>query len=404
MQNVYVAVPKPKYDAEVLVIQHQLNSIRSALLHNLPAIKEDGYYGYETAKAVRAFQQACNISADGKFGPQSYASMMQKLREMPSPGAVSSKYSIVSVPEKSKEFSPTASFYKLFKSSMDVFSSIADNLQLASEQAAKQLAIIQMKYQNGAGLAKTDIQGVLKSMWEKPSIQKIRNDVEKKVMDEIRQLSHGNTNRINYKTDKRTVDSVRMIGNAQRQLKKGPNSQTVALINKNVAKQLVDKCTEELRSVQFDKKISQALGKMSKGAKVAKGGGAVLTAITLIPLCLHVCELCYNLMTNNPIEQNLRDIAADIVEFVVGTLIALAVAAIVAAIGITGGMAVLAVVVIGIVIGLLMSFFLDEEDNTWSDKLVNWTYETYKNTTNTFNSQKPILIDFQRTGKFDNLA
>ena len=404
MQKIYVALPKPQFDSEVLIFQRQMNTIRQALLHNLPAVREDGYYGVETARAVRAFQQACNITADGKFGPQTYASMMQKLREIPSLGAVSSKYSIVSVPEKSKEFSLTASIYKLFKSSMDVFSSIADNLQLASDQAAEQLAIIQMKYQNGAGLSKTDIQSVLKSMWEKPSLQKIRNDIENKVMAEIRQLSQGNTNRINYKNDNRTVADLRRISEAKRQLVKGPNSQTVAFINKNVAKQLVDKCTEELRSVQFDKKISQALGKMTKGAKVAKGGGAVLTAITIIPLCLHICELGYNIMTNNPIKQNIRDIAADFVELVVGVLIALAISALVAAIGITGGMAVLAVVIIGIIIGLLMSFFLDDEDNTWSDKIVNWTYETYKNTLNAFNSQKPVLIDFQRTGRLDNWA
>ena len=109
-------------------------------------------------------------------------------------------------------------------------------------------------------------------------------------------------------------------------------------------------------------------------------------------------------MTHNPIEQNIRDIAADIVELVVGILITMAIAALVAAIGITGGMAVLIVVVIGIIIGLLLSFFLDDGDNTWSKKIVNWTYETYQNVTNTNNSKQPILIDFQRTGRLDYWA
>ena len=102
MQQVYIALPNPRYDNEVLIIQRQLNSIRSALLHNLPIVREDGLYGIETAKAVKAFQQACNITVDGKLGPQTYNCMMQKMREMPSIGAAPSRYSIGPAPITTK--------------------------------------------------------------------------------------------------------------------------------------------------------------------------------------------------------------------------------------------------------------------------------------------------------------
>lgn len=402
MQQVYIASSKPQYNSEVQVIQRQLNSIRSGLLHHLPIVREDGFYGVETARAIKAFQQTCNIKVDGILGPQTHACMMQKLREMPSIGAapsrytigpVTSKYSIEPAPIQLKGSSLTSSIYSIIKSAADVFSAIAQNLQLASDQAAKQLANLHLKYQNGAKISQADIQNIMKSMWQKPSINKIREEVEREVMDKIRKMSLGNTNRINYKNDLRTITNMREIASAQRQLAKGPNTQTVSLINKTVAKRLVDKCAEELRSVQFDKRISQRIGKITK---VPKGGGVVLTGITLIPLFIHFGELCYNLLTNNPIEQNVRDIAADLVELVVGTLIALAISALLAAIGITGGLAVLIVVIVGIIIGLLLSFCLDDKDITWSKKIVNWTYETYLNLSNSIHSKETFLIDFQR--------
>ena len=48
MEKVYIASPNPQYDNNVLIVQRQLNSIRSGLLHNLPIVKEDGLYGEET--------------------------------------------------------------------------------------------------------------------------------------------------------------------------------------------------------------------------------------------------------------------------------------------------------------------------------------------------------------------
>ena len=89
MNQLYIPSANPKYDPFVLSIQRELNQLRSSLLHNLPFIKEDGYYGFETAKAIRAFQQTCNIRADGVYGPQTRNCILQKLREMPSIGPMS---------------------------------------------------------------------------------------------------------------------------------------------------------------------------------------------------------------------------------------------------------------------------------------------------------------------------
>lgn len=100
MEKVYVASPNARPDNNVLIVQRQLNSIRSTLLHNLPVVKEDGIYGEETARAVKAFQQACNITADGKFGSQTSSCIIQKLREMPSIGAAPPKCYISAAPPK----------------------------------------------------------------------------------------------------------------------------------------------------------------------------------------------------------------------------------------------------------------------------------------------------------------
>lgn len=399
MQQLYVASPKPQHNTEVLIFQRQLNTIRSVLLHNLPIVREDGYYGVETAKAVKAFQQACNISADGVLGPQTQACIMQKLREMPSIsaaplqctiGPAPSKYSIgpAPAPVQLEESSLTSSISDIVKKAADGFSHAADVLRNASKQAAEQLAHLQ-KYQNSTKISKADIENIMKSMMKKPSIQEIRENVKKEVMDELREMTRGNNYHTHYKGDKRSLIKSRQISDAQRQLAKGPNSQTISIINQRVAKQVVDKCAKELRSVQFDKIISQGIGKITK---VPKGGGTVLAAVMLLPLGIHVGELCINLITNNPIEQNVRDIAADLVELAVGVLIGLAITALVS-VFITGGWAVLVVVIVGIIIALLLSFFFDDEDNTWSDKIVNWIYETYLHLSNSIQLKKCKFID-----------
>ncbi len=94
MKKIYSASANPRFDNNVLIVQRQLNSIKSALLHTLPTIKEDGLYGEETEKAIKVFQQICNISADGKLGPQTSSCISQKLREMPSIGVAVPKYYI----------------------------------------------------------------------------------------------------------------------------------------------------------------------------------------------------------------------------------------------------------------------------------------------------------------------
>ena len=98
MNKVYIASANPIYDPDVLILQRQLNTIKFNLLHDLPYIKEDGLYGFESEKAVKAFQKSCNISEDGRLGSETYNHMMQKLRELPSKDPLSSKYSIASTP------------------------------------------------------------------------------------------------------------------------------------------------------------------------------------------------------------------------------------------------------------------------------------------------------------------
>lgn len=97
MQNIYIASSNPEYDPFIVTIQNKLNTIRRNLLHNLPPITMvDGKYGYETARVVSAFQDACEISVDGKLGPVTIGRIEQKMRELPSISSVSLRETYIS--------------------------------------------------------------------------------------------------------------------------------------------------------------------------------------------------------------------------------------------------------------------------------------------------------------------
>lgn len=81
MQQVYIVTANPPKDTYVEFVQRQMNNIRRSLLHNLPEVAENGLYDDKMAKAVKAFQQSCNIGVDGKFGPQTRMCLVQKMRE-----------------------------------------------------------------------------------------------------------------------------------------------------------------------------------------------------------------------------------------------------------------------------------------------------------------------------------
>lgn len=67
---VYKASSNPKYDSNVANIQRNLNALQEKRGMSMwPYLKADGYYGKQTADAVRGFQQAYNCTPyDGIYG------------------------------------------------------------------------------------------------------------------------------------------------------------------------------------------------------------------------------------------------------------------------------------------------------------------------------------------------
>lgn len=70
--------PTPEGFSDALLVQQMINKVIASGAFHYEALKEDGNYGRRTRNAVRAFQTAFGLEADGIAGPKTKA----KLREL----------------------------------------------------------------------------------------------------------------------------------------------------------------------------------------------------------------------------------------------------------------------------------------------------------------------------------
>lgn len=376
MQRVYIALPKPQYDADVLVIQRQLNTIRATLLHNLPLVREDGLYGIETANAVRVFQQSCNILADGKLGPQTHACMLQKLREMPSIGSGPSIYSIGSTPTKPKK--SVLSPFSLYDVADQFVAAVIDfNSTLksvANSVANMKNPSSEMVFRCFRGsLVKID--PALNKM--RLSLSKFNQHNEKSIIsDETRRLAKTNPNspHLNYQQQ----DSIRKA--AQEVSKSNANMRMAGHYLKK-ATSAKDAILNNLKQYDFVSKISSKLKTMGLTGKVdfskitlkgSIGIGFVYSLKDIIWDIFHIGEL----FDDSKSEAWLEDLRKDCYAFLDGLIVGcismflsqLIVAAGAALVGLTlsTGTIIVATVIIALIIGLIFSYVLNSKNISFS--------------------------------------
>lgn len=395
------------YRPEVKAVQELLNRVRQTnhFSNKWGKIDADGFYGPKTKEAVIAFQKATGIQQTGIVGDQTYKALNDALPSIyasPSTCYISeapAKQYITSAPPQSHisqsangsipngkdpKLSANQSVFQIIDfMAKKIVKPFSDTLKSASDQATKELKGLQ-------GIKKlkiSDIQRMANSMFQRPDVAKMRETIVNEVYKELSKISHGNSNVTNYNKSKMAYNKVADIGAAQRQLKKGLDRQTIASINKQLGKLVTDKCVSELENVQFDKILSERIGRIGKNAnniKSVKGGGGILTALSLLPLCLHIIELIYNWVNGLSVKDVVTKIVSDIISIVVGVLIGAVIVAVVGLIGLTGGIAVLVVVVVGLIVGLILSFFFGDWEDNIAKKFVNWIYNTI---------QRPNIMD-----------
>lgn len=371
MEKVYIASPKARYDKDVLIVQRQLNSIRYTLLHNLPVIKEDGLYGEETARAVKAFQQACNISADGKYGSQTASCMMQKLREVPSIGAAPPKYNISATPANSK--GKTYGDFTLF-SVVDQFIGAVIGFNVTLKAVASSVANLKnpsadMVFRCFRGSLET-IDPSLKKMQETLSKYHLHNDNSIVSADTLK-VAKGNS--INPSLRGRTAaQAVSLAKTNERMAKyffKEATSAKDAILNNLKRYDFVSKITSKLKSMGLTGKID--LSKVNiKSAGV--GAGFIYSLKAIIWDIFHVAEL----FDETKKEAWLNDLQKDCYDFldalIIGCIssflaqLVVVGGAALAGLTVSSGAIVAAIVIVSLVIGLIFSYVLSSKDISFS--------------------------------------
>lgn len=380
MEKVYIASPNARYDNNVLIVQCQLNSIRSALLHNLPVIKEDGLYGEETARAVKAFQQACNISADGKFGSQTSSCMIQKLREMPSIGAAPPKYYISSAPPK-YYISATPANSK--RNSHGVFSlyNVVDQFvgavidfnvtlkAVASSVANLKNPSADMVFRCFRGSLET-IDPVLKRMQETLSKYHLHNDNSFVSADTLKVAKGNSINpSLRGQTAAQAVSLAKTNERMAKYFMKETTSAKDAILNNLKRYDFVSKIASKLKSMGLSGRID--LSKVNiKSAGV--GVGFIYSLKDIIWDIFHIADL----FDETKKEAWLNDLQKDCYEFLDALIIG-CVSCFLAQLVVVGGAAlagltvssgaiVVAIVIVSLIIGLIFSYVLSSNDISFS--------------------------------------
>jgi hypothetical protein len=380
MEKVYIASPSPRYDNNVLIIQRQLNSIKSGLLHNLPIVKEDGLYGEETARAVKAFQQACNISADGRFGSQTSFCMMQKLREMPSIGAAPSKYYISTAPPKYYISAAPANskrkpygVFSLYDVVDQFIGAVIDfNVTLktvASDVASLRNPSADMVFRCFRGSIET-IDPTLKRMQETLSKYHLHNESSFVSADTLN-VAKGNSIHpsLQGRAAAQTVSMAKTNERMAKYFMKEATSAKDAILNNLKRYDFVSKITSKLKSMGLSGKVD--LSKVNIKS-TGLGVGFIYSLKDIIWDIFHIADL----FDETKKEAWLNDLQKDCYDFLdaliigcvscfIAQLVVVGGAAL-AGLTISSGAIVVAIVIVSLIIGLVFSYVLSSKDISFS--------------------------------------
>lgn len=356
------------FDPDVKTLQITLNDIRSKIHGLWPELIPDGKFGGQTDAAVRAFQIAANIKVDGEVGTQTWAALQKfaSLSSIVNPVNVVTQISNGTVSGIAMQINgdtPPLSVLSMIETiNREIISPFASYLDDVSNLAARQLEKLASHK-----VKESDVKMLMRAMFEKPDLKAMRDQIKKSIDN----IAHGNTNVINYKNNKQVRNQMRQIAAAQR-----TNAQIKIfgdrIIQKDVAKQVFDKCIKELESVNFAKRIDKFINpKLPKLPKVKLTGGGILTVLSCSPLIIDIFRLLWAWANGKPTEDLAKKVVSGLIELVVGTLITVIVASIVAAVGLTGGVAILVVLAVVLIIGLILACFMPNLYDDLADYIYN---------------------------------
>ena len=360
------SAPRIEFDPDVQALQMMLNDVRSKIHGFWPSLNPDGKFGVETEAAVRAFQTAANIKVDGRVGLETWNKLYEysSIKSLLGPN-VTTQLSNGTISGLSMNIDETSSSFSVFELletvSKKVISPLADYLKDVSDNSVKQIEKLSSKK-----VTANDINRIVRGMFEKPDLKKMREEI----MSVINKTAHGNTNVINYKRGKQVQAQMRRIAEAK-QMQANIKKFGTRVLDKDIAKQVFDKCIKELESVNFSKKITDAIKKSSKLKNTKITGGGILTFLGFIPLIIDTFKLGWAGLTGKPTEELLKELVTDILEFLAAAFLGAIIAAIVGLLGITGGTAILVILVLGIIVSHIIACFAPDLYENLSEGIIN---------------------------------
>ena len=347
-------------------IQNTLNIIRNkAPKTTWPKLQVNGIWEPDTVAALRKLQEYAQIKVDGIPGPQTWGSLRTYSSANSFLSAAPEGYTLAQPPIQydTRTNSGDNAFEFIARRIVAPFTSY---LKSISDEAVRQMGKLNKP---ATKITDGDIDRIVRSIFDKPDVNKMRNQFDKEIKDWLKKTSHGNTNAINYRHDTKTVHRAQEIAKAQHILKKSEllgdkvifDSKTINARNHKIFNEVFDKCMKELSQANFSQKISNVLNKLPKAPKGIKVNGAgVLGALAVLPIIIDLVKLGYAICTDKPTEALIKKLVTDLIEFVVGTLIFLIVSLIVGLFA-AGSVAIVITIVVVIVISLILACILPED-------------------------------------------
>ncbi len=347
-------------------IQNTLNIIRNkAPQTTWPNLDVNGNWEPDTIAAVRKFQEYAHIKVDGIPGPKTWESLRTYSSSNSFLSAAPEGYTLAQQPIQDDLLTSSGdnAFEYIARRIVAPFNSYLKNI---SDEAVRQMGKLNKpvtKINDG------DINRIVRAIFNKPDVNKMRDQFDQEIKDWVKKTAHGNTNAINYRHDVKTIHKVQEIAEAQRMLQKSKllgdkvffDSKTINARNQKLFNEVFDKCMKELSQANFAQKISKALNKLPKAPKGIKINGAgVLGVLAALPIIVDLIKLGYAICTDKPTDALIKKLVADLIEFIVGTLIFLIVSAVVAIFA-TGGVAIAIVVIVVVIISLILACILPED-------------------------------------------
>lgn len=375
----------PVYDPQVVDLQCKLNAVRNTFHHNWPLLKPDGYFGNDTERAVKGFQQSVTISSDGIVGDQTWGYLNSKVRNVPTIKSAQNNLSIGpatsnSVIEGGKN---DPSILKIAGTITTTILSIVDDMDDFVKSMVK--SIRNYSKVNPNALKNSYVN--FTARWD-PRMRELRNAVQKIIQSN--ETISANKPQANKRINYRHPDSIQVSNkiNAQRTIS---SAQTQNRIYKKVAFKNSENIIKELERINLVSRIENYLkahgisGEISldklkffKGKKIKLKGGGVFLLWSLKDLIADILDFKNwgSMEWKAEFKKHLYEFVDGMIMGFAAAVIAEVIVAIVAAaatlVGITisAGWIVVIVAILAVIIAAGLMYLLDVSGKSFSETVL----------------------------------